>query len=122
MARVELGERDVTVRLSPLDEVLALHGSLQIPYTHIAAASADPVPPDWYRGVRIGTNIPGVKVAGTFITGDGAIFYDFHDGERCLSLDLAHEHYRRVVVEVDRDQDPAALASEIQSRARGGQR
>ena len=121
MARIELSERDVTVHLSPLDEVLALHGSLRIPFTHIAAASADPVPPDWYRGFRIGTNIPGVKVAGTFITDEGSIFYDFHDGERCLTLDLSHERYRRVIVEVDRDQDPAALASEIRSRCGGRQ-
>jgi hypothetical protein len=121
MARVVLTDHDVTVHLSPLDEVLSLHGSLRIPYTHVAAAAADPVPPDWYRGFKIGTNIPGLKVAGTFVTGEGAIFYDFHDGGRCLTLELRHERYRRVVVEVDRDQDHAALAAEIRARLGRGQ-
>ncbi len=44
-----------------------------------------------------------------------------HDGSRCLTLELSHERYRRVVIEVDRDQDHAALASEIQARIGGRQ-
>jgi hypothetical protein len=115
VARVEVGDQDVTLHLSTFDDVLSLHGSFRIPYKHIAAASAAPVPQQWYRGVRIGANIPGVMVAGTFFTGDGAIFYDFHNGERCLTLELRHERYRRVVVEVDREQDHAALAAAIQA-------
>ena len=120
MARIELGDRDVTLHLSPWDEVLALHGSMRVPYSHILSASADPVDAVAFRGIKIGTNIPGVKVAGTFLTADGAIFYDFHDGQRCLTLQLDHERYRRVVVEVDSDQDPATLAAEIEARLAGG--
>ena len=74
MARVEVADSDVTAHLSPLDEVLALHGSLRIPYTHIRSVSAEPVPFAWYRGFKIGTDVPGVKVAGTFITDEGSIF------------------------------------------------
>lgn len=69
-----------------------------------------------YRGVRIGTNAPGIKVAGTFFAGDGMVFYDFHDPRRCLTFELAHQHYRRVVVQVDTDQDPSALAKAIMAR------
>jgi len=116
MARVELEADRVSMHLSPLDEVLTLHGSLHIPYRHIQAAHADPVPETWFRGFRIGTNIPGVKVAGSFYNGEGVMFYDFHDPARCLTLELADEHYRRVVVEVDRDQDAAALAARITAR------
>jgi len=116
MARVELEADRVSMHLSLLDEVLALHGSLHIPYRHIQAAHADPVPETWFRGFRIGTNIPGVKVAGSFYNGEGVMFYDFHNPARCLTLELADEHYRRVVVEVDRDQDAAALAVRITAR------
>ena len=113
MARIELEPSRVSVLLNPLDEVLALHGSLHIPYSHINSAKHEPVPAAWFRGIRIGTNVPGVKVAGTFFTGGGVIFYDFHDPLRCLIFELAHETYKRVVVEVNRDQDPATLAAQI---------
>ena len=116
MAHIDLEADRIGVRMSPLDEILALHGTLHIPYRHIRAVAHEPVPEAWWRGIRIGTNVPGLKVAGTFFTGDGMIFYDFHDPDRCLTFELDHEHYRRVVVQVDKDQDPAALAKEIAAR------
>lgn len=116
MAHVELEDSRVSVHLSPLDEVLSLHGSLRLPYSHIRSVATTRVPDAWCRGFRIGTNIPGIKVAGTFFTGDGVVFYDFHDPERCLTFTLDHEHYRSVVVQVDKDQDPAVLAAAIHKR------
>src|SRR5699024_9925507 len=116
MARIELEAERVSVRMTPLDEILALHGSLHLPYSHIRAVSTDPVPSPWYAGFRIGTNIPGVKMAGTFIGGQGIVFYDFHDPKRCLTIELVHQHYKRVVVQVDKDQEPATLAVQIRER------
>lgn len=116
MAQVTVEEAGISVHLSLGDEILAMHGSLHIPFTHISAVSTDRVPEAFFRGFKIGTNLPGVKTAGTFITGDGMIFYDFHDPSRCLTLALNHEKYGQVVVEVDKDQDPAALAQAIRTR------
>ncbi|MGH8126221.1 MAG: hypothetical protein ACREPK_10300 [Rhodanobacteraceae bacterium] len=119
MAHVELEANRLSVHMDPLDEILALHGTLHIPYANIRSVNADPVPPAWSRGFRFGTNVPGVKVAGTFITGDGMVFYDFHDPARCLTLELAHQHYKRVVVQVDKDQDPETLVAKINARLTG---
>lgn len=116
MAHVELEADRVSVHMNPLDEILSLHGTLHIPYSHIRSVTTDPVPSAWFRGVRIGTNIPGVKIAGTFFTPDGMVFYDFHDPSRCLTFELAHQHYQRVIVQVDKDQDPTTLASQITAR------
>ena len=118
MARIDCDDERIEILLSPLDEVLSLHGSLHIPLTHVRSVRHETVPEEWFRGFRIGTNFPGVKVAGTFFTGDGMIFYDFHDPTRCLILDLAHEHYSRVIVEVDKDQDPGELAGRINALLR----
>ncbi|MHB1505242.1 MAG: hypothetical protein ACYCO4_03625 [Sulfobacillus sp.] len=116
MAHVTVEATGVSVHLSLGDEILAMHGSLHIPLTHISAVSTDRVPEAFFRGFKIGTNVPGVKTAGSFITGDGMIFYDFHDPSRCLTLALTHEKYGQVVVEVDRDQDLTALAQDIRAR------
>lgn len=120
MARIEVADGEVRIHLSVVEEVLSLHGALHIPLRHIVGVSADPVPKALWRGVRIGANIPGVLVAGTFLTGDGAIFYDIRQGDRCLTLELAGETYKRVVVEVGPEQDPADLARAI-TAAQAGQ-
>lgn len=91
MAHVEVGNDKLAITLSLGDEILSLHGAFHLPYSHITSVSTDPVPEAWFRGIRIGTNLPGVKTAGTFIAGDGTIFYDFHNPDRCLTFDLNHE-------------------------------
>lgn len=113
MAHIQLDESHVNILLNPIDEVLSLHGSLHIPLAHIRGVRHERVPDEWFRGFRLGTNLPGVKVAGTFLTGEGMIFYDFHDPAHCLIFDLVHEHYRHVIVEVDENQDPDDLARRV---------
>ncbi len=116
MARVQVANDKLEITLSLGDEILSLHGTFHLPYSHITSVSTEQVPDAWFRGIRIGTNLPGVKTAGTFITSDGTIFYDFHNPDRCLTLDLNHETYRQVVVEVDAGQDPNSLAASIRQR------
>ncbi len=116
MARVRDDHDAVFIELSWPDKVLALSGSLRIPYAHIAGIHTDPVPRTWYRGMRIGTNLPGIKVAGTFVNSEGIMFYDFRDPNRCLTFILTHERYTKVVVEVDPEQDPNGLCLAIRKR------
>lgn len=113
MAHVAIQGERVEIRLSLVEEVLSLHGALHVPLRHVRGVSADPVPAAWWRGVKIGTQLPGVVVAGTFLTGEGAIFYDFRDARRCVTLELRDERYRRVVVQVDPPQEPAQVKAEL---------
>jgi len=116
VARIEVRDDQIDIRLSLAEEVLALHGTLHIPLRHVMGVSAEPVPPAAWRGMRIGTNVPGVVVAGTFFTAEGAVFYDMRHGDRCVTIELAGERYKRVVVEVDPGQDPQVVASEIEAK------
>jgi hypothetical protein len=59
-----------------------------------------------------GSQIPGIITAGTFYQHDGAVFYDVHDPERTIVLELNHEHYKRLVMEVE---DPAAAVAQLQN-------
>ncbi len=116
LAHVDLTQDRVMFRLNLADEFLSLHGSMSIPFGHILSVSSEPVPETWWRGFRVGTNLPGIKVAGTFYGPDGAVFCDFHDPARCLTLELDHDRYRRVIVEVDADQSAHELADAIGAR------
>jgi len=46
--------------------------------------------------------------------GRGWVFYDVHDPERAIGIDLEHEHVRRIVVQVD-DETPEAAVARIQA-------
>ena len=84
------------------DKLWALKSQLEIPLTHIRAARADPEPArGWWHGVRLpGTQIPGLLTAGSFYQSGGFVFYDVHDPERTVVIELDHERYQRLVIEV----------------------
>lgn len=117
MANVELSATHVCITLKVLDEVLALHGSFNIPLTHVRKAEhTDREGLSKYGlfgAIKVGTAIPGRIAAGTFFTHDGVIFYDYRHADRVLVLELSHEHYAKVVVEVDPPADAQDLADRI---------
>lgn len=84
------------------DKMWSLKSRLEIPLAHITSVRIDPEPArGWWHGFRMpGTQIPGVLTAGTFYQHDGAVFYDVHDPDHTIVIELDHEHYRRLVVEV----------------------
>lgn len=84
------------------DKLWALRSRLEIPLAHIRAVRADPEPArGWWHGVKLpGTQIPGLLTAGSFYQHDGFVFYDVHDPENTVVIELDHEHYRRLVIEV----------------------
>jgi hypothetical protein len=96
------GDR-VRFEIEGWDKLWALRSHLEIPLEHIIAVRADPEPArGWWHGLRLpGTQIPGLLTAGSFYQSEGFVFFDVHDPERTVVLDLDHEHYKRLVIEVD---------------------
>ena len=92
------------------DKLWALHSRLEIPLEHIRAVRADPEPArGWWHGLRLpGTQVPGLLTAGTFYQKGEWVFYDVHEPDNTIVLDLDHEHYKRLVIEV---RDPAAAVA-----------
>ncbi|MEO8295789.1 MAG: hypothetical protein ABI613_09755, partial [Gemmatimonadota bacterium] len=106
MVEVTLSGDRVRFRVQGWDRLWAFKSELEIPLSHMKSVRIDPAAArGWWHGFRLpGTQIPGVLTAGTFYQKDGAIFYDVHDPERTIVIELEHEHYRRLVIEVE---DPA---------------
>ena len=101
------------------DKFWALRSQLEIPLAHIRSVRVDPEPArGWWHGLKLaGTGIPGVLTAGTFYQHGGAVFYDVHDPERTIVLELDHENYKRLVIEVSSPEAAVALVSEALRRA-----
>jgi hypothetical protein len=117
MARIAIESNNVQLQLSTMDKVWAIHGALTIPLGHITLARVEDEN-GWQHLWRkvIGTNAPGLKMAGTFYLPGGLAFLDYADGKNCLVLETQHETYKYVIVQLDRDQDPDAIAAEINRR------
>jgi hypothetical protein len=67
MPKLELTEDQLFVRLSPSEKLAAFHGDLKV--NGIAIRGATVMDKRWWTtlGLRIGTGLPGLVIAGTFI-------------------------------------------------------
>jgi len=89
-----------------VDKLWALRSHLEFPLSHVRSVHVDPAAArGWWHGLKLwGSNVPGILTAGTFYQQGGIVFYDVHDPERTIVLELDHEHYDRLIVEVEEPQ------------------
>lgn len=111
---LSIAEGKLTLNIRGADKLWAFKSSLEIPLVHIAGVRADPeTARGWYHGIRMpGTNVPGVITAGTFYQDGRRVFWDVHDPEKTVAIDLHDERYSQLIVEVA---DPDAAIKLIQS-------
>lgn len=114
MVKVSILHGQLTVKLEGTKKFLALKSTIKIPLKSIKSVSLKP--PKWiFLGVRAGTHIPGVMMAGTFWTRQGKQFYYVRDPKKCVTLTLHDHEYSNVVFQVD---DHVAVAARISKALR----
>ena len=103
MVRIRVEAKRIHFDVEGIDKMWALRSQLEIPLVHIRSVRIDPeAARGWWHGVKLwGSNIPGVLTAGTFYQNGRVVFYDVHDPERTIVIELDHEHYDRLIVEVE---------------------
>lgn len=114
MVDLSIADGKLVLHVRGADQLWALKSSLEIPLTHIANARIDTeVARGWWHGLRMpGTNVPGVITAGTFYQDGRRVFWDVHNPERTIVIDLHDERYNQLIVEVA---DPQAAVRLIQN-------
>ena len=120
MPHVELNDDCLKIELGTLDKIWAIHGSLEIPIAHIVGAQTVDES-GWghlWRKV-IGTNAPGIKMAGTFYINGGLAFLDYGSGDQCIVLQTVHETYKTVIVQPDPGENSKELVAQILARISG---
>ncbi len=80
----------------------SLRSRLEIPLAHIKSVHADPEPAmGWFQGLKLaGTDIPNIFKSGIFYQGDGLVFWDVLNPEKTIVIDLDHEHFAKLILEV----------------------
>jgi hypothetical protein len=118
MTAIEIEGDRLVVSVEGADKLWALRSRLEIPLAHVKGARIDPafVSHERYQGLKIaGARVPGVITAGSFRQEGDTVFWEVHDSEKAIIIELADERYARLVVEVE---NPSATVGLI-TRALG---
>jgi len=92
-----------------IHKLWSLRSRLEIPLAHITDVEVDhDQVGKWWHGIKLlGTDVPPVFVAGTFFYHRELVFWDVHDPGSTIVVSLAHEFYKKLIVEV---RDPVSTA------------
>jgi hypothetical protein len=114
MVDFSISGRNLVLQVRGADMLWAFKSSLEIPLAHINEIRADPaIAHGWWHGIRMpGTNIPGVLTAGTFYQDGKRVFWDVHNPENTVVIDLKDERYNELIVEVA---DPQAAVELVRA-------
>ena len=114
MVDLSIAEGKLILHVRGADKLWAFKSTLEIPLVHVADVKADSeAARGWWHGLRLpGTNVPGVITAGTFYQDGKRVFWDVHNSNKTIVIDLRDECYNQLIVEVA---DPPAAVELIQS-------
>jgi hypothetical protein len=114
MVEVSRAGDDIVFQVKGLHKLWAFKSQLRIPRAHIRRVRQDAdVLKGWWKGLRLpGTHIPGLFAAGTFYQDSRRIFWDVYRPENALLIDLTHDDYDQLIIEVD---NPAAVLALLQA-------
>jgi len=113
MATISIDRSELAVEIQGLDRLWCLKRRLTIPLEHVRGATTDPGIVNESKGRRaLGTYVPGVIRAGLFYYNGQRVFWDVHDKDKAVVIDLVDDSYRRLVIEVE---DPRATVELIEA-------
>lgn len=108
MVTIDLTDQEVVVHVRGWHKLHAMRSTLRVPLTHVTGVRANPVEANFddaitesWRG--LGTYTPHKLAAGVVYLADGPSFFDVQNGERTIAIDLAHERYSHLVVELENE-------------------
>ena len=111
------GDRAV-FEVEGLDKLWAFRSRLEIPLEHVLGAEHDPESvARWWHGLKVfGTDVPGLFAAGTFYYQGELVFWDVRHPERTVIVSLAHERYKKLIIEVADSLSVVALLGRAQEK------
>ena len=114
MVELSLSGGVLVLHVRGSDRFWALKSSLEIPLQQIGGIRADPsIARGWWHGLKMaGTSVHGVITAGTFYQHGKLVFWDVHDPENTVVIELKDERYDQLIVEVS---DPRAAVALVEA-------
>ncbi|GAA2009710.1 hypothetical protein [Brevibacterium samyangense] len=122
MARTTITDDTLTITMTGLRRIGTFRNEITVPLAHVRGATWDPGISTRWPGLRqagtwpgykrLGTDVPGRYLGGTFVQDGEPVFWDVKDPEKAVVITLTDEEFVRVIVEVD---DPESVVREIET-------
>ena len=114
---VSIENDEVVLEIHGVDEILSIKRSMHIPLKNIISVSADVVSWGVFQSMKIaGTDLPGhVKDGRFYIPHEGLIFFEMHHPDKCITINLDHERYKKVIFEVEDKESAATMIRDAMS-------
>ena len=110
VGRISIENGSLVFELTGVDRMLALKSRLEVPLRHVKSVSTEKADWNYFNMIKVGgARIPGVVEDGRFLGKGGLLFYEMRDPDRCITVELEGEMYKKVVFEVE-DKEAAAKA------------
>lgn len=106
--RIKIEGNSLVFEIHGMDMILAVRKTITVPLSHVVSVSTDNVSWGVFEQMKVaGAGIPGVVKDGTYLSRDGLVFFEMHHPEKCITVSLNHESYKKIIFEVE-DKDNAA--------------
>jgi hypothetical protein len=103
----------VVFELHGIDKILAIKSTMTVPLKHITSVSTEKVHWKPFRQLRLaGSFMPGVVKDGRYLTSDGLMFFEMRHTNKCITVTLDNETYRKIIFEVDDKESIAKMIND----------
>jgi len=113
MVNIERRNGNFIFTIQGIHKLWALKSELTIPAEHIISVYPNTDNLNLKLGLRMpGTSVPGLIEAGTFIGRNGIIFCDIINHSKSIVIELQHEHYNKLIIDVEDPGSAIALLTQ----------
>jgi hypothetical protein len=123
MVEIAIKDNKLIIELMGMHKYFALKNRIDVPIDHVSDVRLDPKANIYRDGLALrmpGTSLPGVVTAGSFLQRGKWSFWDVSRPQNAITIELHHERYSRLVVEVEHPQNEVSriryAMDECQSR------
>ena len=115
--KVSIEGNNLVFEINGIDVILAIKRTITIPIEHVVSVSTEKVPWAVFEQLKLGgTNLPGIVKDGRYLTADGLMFFEMHHADRCITVSLNHEFYKKIIFEVEDKEAAAKLINDAINR------
>ena len=109
--KIKIENDNLVFELHGIDKILSIKRSITVPLEHVVSVSTEHVTLKPKLQIKlVGARLPTIIKDGRFLTSEGMMFFEMHDADKCITVTLNHENYKKIIFEVD---DKEAAAKQI---------
>lgn len=114
---IKIDGNDLVFEIHGIDVILSIRRTISIPLKHVTSVSTDRVTWQPFQQIKVaGTSLPGVIKDGMFLSNDGLLFFEMHDPDKCITVSLNNERFKKIIFEVQDKEYAAKIIKDALSK------